>query len=147
MQIPSPAVANWPQYNSFRAGTLVNLGHGLLPDAVPLIDGVCMDDCSENQLSVVVRLGNEGMDPLPADTQLTLYATRDGREEVLYTSALGALVLPGQTSPGVMIALDSAQTAGAQLHLVADDDGQGAGWVIECNEDNNQSEPLETACE
>jgi outer membrane protein assembly factor BamB len=147
MQIPSPAPVNWPLYNSFRAGTLVNLGHGLLPDAVPLIDGVCMDDCGENQLSVVVRLGNKGTESLPADTRLTLYALRNGSEEVLYTSALSAPVLPGQTSPGVMVPLDSSQTAGAQLHLVADDDGQGAGWVIECNEDNNRSEPLETACE
>jgi hypothetical protein len=125
----------------------VNLGHDLLPDAVPLIDGVCLADCGENQLSVVVRVGNEGMEPLPAGTRLTLYALREGSEEILHTAALDALVLPGQTSPGVIIPLDSAQTAGAQLYLVADDDGQGAGWVIECNEDNNRSEPLETACE
>jgi hypothetical protein len=147
MQVPSSAAANWPQYNSFRAGTLVNLGHGLLPDAVPLIEGVCMDGCGENQLSVVVRLGNEGTDPLPASTQLTLYAKRDGNDLVLHTSALGAPVLPGQTSPGVVIPLNSDQAAGAELRLVADDDGLGSGWILECNEDNNQSEPLETACE
>ncbi len=137
LSIPSPVVSNWPDYNSFRSGSLTDSGDRVWVDAVPIMEGICTEFCDEGEAILVVRLGNSGTQDLPAGVPFTIYALHNGQETVVSTLVTTAPIAPGQTSAGYHLSVDPMEITGATLRLAADDDGTGTGHIEECNEDNN----------
>jgi len=146
LEVPSPVPANWPTYNSFRSGSLTNGVDRLWVDAVPVLEGVCTDECDNGQAELIVRLGNSGTQEMPAGIPLTIYALIAETEHTLATLTTTDPIPPGQTTSGYRLSIDPNQVTGATLRLVADDDGTGAGTIEECNEDNNVWVVTEAIC-
>jgi hypothetical protein len=129
--VPTVPLPNWPTYNSFRSGTIDPVSGGALPDAVPVVD-VCNAACDEGRLVVHVAVGNQGMSGLRAHLPVTLYV--DGvAVETAYT---GGVI----QSAGVSEAITFEVAPGATVRVAVDDEGDGDGRVVECNEDNNAGE-------
>jgi hypothetical protein len=139
LSVPAGAAPNWPLYNSFRSGSLVEAGTWGTPDAVPLLDGVCLDACDAGVIQVGVRLGNSGMAVLPGTTPMALYSQKGEDSPVLLATLQGTALSSGEAGPLQVIDVQAAALSGASLVLVADDDGTGTGRVEECNEDNNRA--------
>ena len=137
--VPRGAAPNWPTYNSFRSGSLTEASLGKSPDAIPLIEGTCLDDCPEGRLQVGLRLGNEGMGELRAEVPMSLYAYwgEDDMTHIMTVQSTGA-VASGSTTTTLVVELEAALLWDASLLLVADDDGSGGSSVAECDETNNR---------
>jgi len=139
--VPNPAVPNWPTYNSFRSGSLVEAGSAGTPDAVGLVEGVCLDACEHGFVQVGVRMGNSGAGLVSASVQMALYAeSSDSSRELLGTMEGGTELRSGEVGSIQVIELDVASLSGNSMVLVVDDDGSGTGQLDECSEDNNESE-------
>jgi hypothetical protein len=139
LSVPRGASPNWPIYNSFRSGSLTEASAGKSPDAVPLLEGTCLDDCPEGRLQVGLRLGNEGMGELRAEVPMSLYAywSEDDMIHLLTVQSTGAIPSGGTTTT-LVVELEAALLWDASLLLVADDDGSGGSGVAECDETNNR---------
>ncbi len=129
--VPATPTPNWPTWNTFRSGTVDPVSGGALPDAVPVIE-VCTDACADGRLVVDVAVGNQGMAGLRGGVPVTLYV--DG--VAAGTTWTDAVVGTGGVSAGARFEVAS----GATVRVAVDDDGTGAGRVVECAEDNNAGE-------
>ncbi|MEC7241921.1 MAG: VCBS repeat-containing protein [Myxococcota bacterium] len=135
--LPSPAVANWPIYNSFRSAHLGSPNQGDRYDTLPVIEGICTDECESGTFKVLVRLGNGGLSVLPRGVPMTLYATGATQSEALVTLWSDLPLDSGVSTEPFAVILESDEYGEATLELVSDDDGEGNGLFEECNEDNN----------
>ena len=137
LSVPSPAVANWPIYNSYRSAHLGSPNQGDRYDTIPVIEGVCTDHCDEGSFTVLLRLGNGGMSILPRGVPSTLYATGETQSEALVTLWSDLPIGSGISTEPFTVELESEEYGQATLELRSDDDGEGNGLFEECNEDNN----------
>jgi hypothetical protein len=134
--IPSAADSNWPLHNNFRSGDPQALSSWQAPDPVPVAE-LCMTECVEDRISVVLRAGNAGTAAFEAGVPVSLY-TQPSEPVHLATVWTGASVEPGSASEVLRFELAPSDVLEETLWLVVDDD-DGVGVVPEeCNEDNNQ---------
>ncbi|MEE2751167.1 MAG: VCBS repeat-containing protein [Myxococcota bacterium] len=141
LTIPSPASPNWPTYNSFRSGSLVEANSAGAPDAVALIDGVCLERCDQGVVLVGVRLGNSGAGAVDDTVSMALYAQQADNSLVLLDSLTNPESLrTGEAGAVTVLEVQASALVNATLVLSADDDGAGNGTLSECNEQNNQAE-------
>ena len=137
LTIPTTTPPNWPTYNSFRSASLGDLTDGRRVDAVPVIEGVCLDDCDQGAAFMLIRLGNSGLADLPADIPVTLYAVWGEDTQPIARFWSTEILASGMSTLGYRVDLDPELLLDADLLLVADDDGYGNGTIWECNEENN----------
>jgi hypothetical protein len=76
--IPSSTETNWLSYNSFRSGDLAAAAGGAMSDATVELVEICTEECDEGLLRIVVRIGNGGVQPIPAGMVGSLYARVTG---------------------------------------------------------------------
>jgi len=146
LSVPSPAVANWPIYNSFRSAHLGSPNQGDRFDAVPIIEGVCTDTCEDGYFTVLLRLGNSGKAIMPRSVPSTLYAIGDSESEALITLWSDLPLDGGTSTEPYRLELDAENYGSATLELVSDDDGIEGSLFDECNEENN-SVQIDVSCD
>jgi hypothetical protein len=146
LSLPSPAVHNWPLYNSFRSANLgaPNTGHRF--DTLPVIEGVCTETCEEGVFTVLLRLGNGGKATLPRGVPSTLYATGESESEAIITLWTDLPLDSGTSTEPYVLELDAEMYGQATLEFVSDEDENGSGLFDECNEENN-SVTLKVTCD
>jgi hypothetical protein len=135
--IPRTPATNWLSYNNYRSGDLAAAAGGAMSDATVELVEICTEECAAGLLRVVVRIGNGGVQPLPAGVVGSLYARVEGGWSLLESKATGVEILPARTTPGWVFNIDPARVPLGVLRFVADDDN-GTSWVTECHEDNNE---------
>jgi len=146
LSIPSPATHNWPLYNSFRSAQLGSPNQGGRIDTLPVIEGVCTETCEEGSFKILLRLGNGGMGTLPLGVPSTLYATTDTQSEAIITLWSTSPLGPGTSTEPYILELDAALYGQAELDWVSDEDENGQGHFVECDEENNTTTET-VACE
>jgi len=146
LSLPSPALHNWPIYNSFRSANLGAPNQGDRYDTVPIIEGVCTETCDEGSFKVLLRLGNGGKSILPRGVPSTLYATTETESEALITLWSDLPLDAGTSTEPFILELDSLLYGQATLDWVSDEDENGEGVFEECNEENNLTS-VEVGCD
>ena len=136
--VPTLETNNWtdPGLNNYRQNTQ---GEGVFnaPDLAVLALEVVLDGCPASAL-LRARITNEGSLGAPAGVPVSFYeGTPDARGALLGTVSTSVSLLPGATT--VVELADVALSGEAPYAFVAvvDDDGTGAGIIIECDEDDN----------
>jgi hypothetical protein len=108
-----------------------------MSDATVELVEICTEECDAGLLRIVVRVGNGGVQPLPAGVVGSLYARIEGGWALLETKATGVAILPARTTPGWVFNIDPADVPLGVVRFVVDDDN-GTSWITECHEDNNE---------
>ena len=75
LSIPAVPELNWLEHNTYRSGDPQPMPSWYAPDAVPLAE-VCYTDCPQGQLTLFVRLANEGEQPFAQTCRLRCIPTR-----------------------------------------------------------------------
>jgi hypothetical protein len=135
--IPRSPATNWLSYNNYRSGDLAAAAGGAMSDATVELVEICTEECDAGLLRIVVRVGNGGVQPLPAGVVGSLYARIEGGWALLETKATGVAILPARTTPGWVFNIDPADVPLGVVRFVVDDDN-GTSWITECHEDNNE---------
>lgn len=135
--IPATTETNWLSYNSFRSGDLAAAAGGAMSDATVELVEICTEECDEGLLRIVVRIGNGGVQPIPAGMVGSLYARVTGGWSLLETKTTAIEIMPARTTPGWVFDVDPDRVPLGVVRFVADDDG-GESWLTECHEDNNE---------
>ena len=130
LAVPASPVPSWPEPNTFRAATALSRP-GL--DATALVGEICSTRCDEGLQRVVLRVGNQGTDPLPAGVTIDVYAMVAGTPVLLDSAETTTALEPGETSPGVPFDLDLTYLTDRQIQVVVD----GQNRHIECDEEDN----------
>lgn len=134
--VPDAEMSSWTTHNSYRRNTQGEV-EGCAPDLIPL--DLAIDPAACNDLSVSVWVKNQGCLGVGPGVNVAFYEADLGLLGVVQTSgALG----PGAAEK---VSLDVA-AAGSEpfsVRAVVDDDGAGMGLLNECDEANNEHEPVE----
>ena len=136
LSIPSKPVPNWPTFNNFRSGDITPNEGALLADAVPVWVDLCLDDCDEGFVQIVVQLGNRGLSDLGTGHPVQLvWESPAGEETVLDTVSTTFNVISGMTSAGLVFRVPADSLS-----------GDGTLWVVvpemadyvDCDPTNNR---------
>jgi hypothetical protein len=143
--IPAVPDANWLSYNSFRSGDLSAAAGGAYSDALPEHVEICLDDCDQGLLQVVVRVGNGGVDDMPSSVPVSLYSLQGSQATFIESQDTVQVVPAGETTYGMVYTIDASEVPSGRLRVVVDDDN-GLQTLQECHEDNNIWETEDAAC-
>jgi hypothetical protein len=143
--IPAVPDANWLSYNNFRSGDLSSATGGATADALPEHVEICLDDCDEGMLQVVVRVGNGGVDDMPSGVPISIYALQGQQATFLQSQDTVQTVLAGETTYGLVFDIPVSDVPSGRLRVLVDDDN-GLETIQECHEDNNEWETEDAAC-
>jgi len=135
--IPASPSSNWLTYNSFRSGDLAAASGGAMTDATAQFVEACNEECDAGMLRVVFRIGNGGVEALPAGVSGAVYTRADSGWRLLDTQVSTEDIAPGDTTSGWVFELDPDEVGEGPIRFSADNDGTG-GWLTECKEDNNE---------
>lgn len=148
LSIPSPAVANWPTWNSFRSGDIDPISGRLMVDARPVLSDTCARECRQGILGIAYQVGNHGLADMRAEVPVTVYAVDGEQRHRLETVWTEHTTPTGWSSDGFVLRIDLADLPDRAIEIVVDDDGTGGGVVTECHEDNNaRVYDLSSVCE
>ncbi|MBO84264.1 MAG: hypothetical protein CL927_02805 [Deltaproteobacteria bacterium] len=136
LSIPAPAVSNWPTHNNFRSGDPQPLASWQVADPVPVAE-LCLSECEEGRISVLVRAGNSGSVDFDAGVPVSLY-TQPSDPVHLGTEWTTQSVAPGAASAVLRFELAPSDVLEEALWLVVDDDNGAEIVLEECLEDNNE---------
>ncbi len=137
LSLPTPAVSNWPTYNTFRSGSLSPMSGGATPDAIPYVTS-CANPCADGRLEVLVRVGNGGMAVMRGRVPVSAYAEVGGQRVFLQTLYTGPITAPGWNSATLEFHLHPEDVPEGVVWIVVDD-ADGVQEVAECHEDNNEA--------
>jgi outer membrane protein assembly factor BamB len=148
LSIPSPAVANWPTWNSFRSGDIDPISGTKMVDARPLLVEICHRDCPRGTIGIAYQIGNHGLADMRANVPISVYAVDGETRTLLVTEWTTETTPAGWSSDGFVLRIALEDIPGGAIEIVADDDGTGSGVVTECHEDNNaRTYDLSQVCE
>lgn len=139
--IPATPDTNWATYNNFRSGDMTAALPGAdYPDLFALIDDVCTLFCSEGDITVKGRVGNQGYAPVFKDIEVVLYAVTSAGDVELDRLNLTGGINSGSLRESFTFELTGIDTS-AILDLRVEVDGGNAaadnGAYTECDETNN----------
>ena len=143
--IPQNPEVNWLSYNSYRSGDMSIDAGGSFADALLEHAEICMNDCDEGYLQVVVRVGSGGVLDLPAGVSVSLYSLQGARAVFLESRQTEAALAPGETTLAMVFRIDPAMVPEGRIRVRVDDEN-GLGLVDECHEDNNVWETEDAVC-
>ena len=146
--IPAVAARNWDSYNNFRSGDLVP-GEGYAgPDLINTVEGVCIDECSEDRLLVWVSAANAGFVDVDTDVELKLMGEMDdGSSRILGTYTITDTLVAGMSQDAVQFVVEPVPGGLAHVYAKIDDgNNSGLSVVEECLEDNNEDRWNENLC-
>jgi hypothetical protein len=143
--IPAVPDANWLSYNSFRSGDLSAAAGGAFSDALPEHVEICLDDCDQGLLQVVVRVGNGGVDDMPASVPVSLYSLQGSTATFIEAQDTVQIVPAGETTYGIVYEIPVSSVPTGRLRVVVDDEN-GLEILQECHEDNNVWETEDAIC-
>lgn len=135
LTLPAPALANWPEHNTFRSGDLALASAGRTPDAIPYAEA-CTDPCMGGRIDLLVRVGNGGMSGMRGNVPVSLYAEVGGERVWLASQRTGGPIGSGANGGTLHFRVDPADVPEGVAWVVVDDD-DGVQQVSECHEDNN----------
>ncbi len=144
-EIPANPEVNWLSYNNFRSGDMSSSTGGAWTDALLEHAEICLDDCDDGILQVVVRIGNAGVIDLPAGVMVSLYSMEGGRAVFVESQNTVQEIASGETTYGMVFELDPALIPEGHVRVRVDDDN-GLGVIGECHEDNNTWETEDAIC-
>lgn len=109
---------------------------------------VSLEGCPES-LRLRARIENVGSLGVPAGVPVAFYETLPGGPELIGVATTEDALLPGQTTT-VELEVSIADLRGDtefEFRVSADDDGEGGGVVVECNEGGNADALEGVACD
>ena len=137
LSIPTTFDPGFVQHNTWHSAIPTDLD-AVGVDLVAEVVDVCTDDCDTGVFRLTVRMANTGPEDMAVPVALTVYAELDGSLTPIHTESLSDTLASGWTTAGIELALDASLLVGAtSLVVAADDDGTGAGILVECSETNN----------
>lgn len=136
--VPANPDTNWLSYNNFRSGDMTAGSGGVYPDAVPEIVEICTEECDEERLRVVVRVGNAGMDDLPVGVSIAVYGSYGAAWVLLETRFTSEVVASGDTTEGMVFDLNPKYVDASIKVVVADD--PDSAFFVDCHSDNDSVE-------
>ncbi len=138
-RVPQAQEKPWLAHNSFRQNFPPNNWAGFpLPDLIVESTGPCEGEGGPTDTRLGVRVGNQGSADAAGGIAVTLYDVSGEQPELLATEYLAGATA-GELVPPVYMAYDASLTNGP-FEIVVDDEGQGGGVVVECDEENNAGE-------
>ncbi len=144
-EIPANPSPNWLSYNNFRSGDMASSTGGAWTDALLEHAELCMDDCDEGLIQLVIRVGNAGVIDLPAGVVVSVYSMEGGQEVFLVSQETTQDVPSGETTYGMVFEFLPDEIPEGSLRVRVDDDN-GISVIGECHEDNNVWETDEAIC-
>ena len=140
LTVPAEPEAHWiVGPNAFRQGAFQSQGAHIAPDLVATLSVSCRANCPQSERTLF-HVENRGPNDVAAGIPWAVYGVDEQQARTLLVQ--GQLVTPlaaGRASEAQTLELDAVEVEGyANLVLVVDDDGTGAGLHNECNEDNNE---------
>ena len=127
LSIPANPTPNWDLYNNFRSGAISRQIGASLPDGLLDFD-VCLTECAQNRVKFAVQVGNQGVGPLRAGTQLLAYTDFD---TLVTVKALPDDIPSMGVSDPIEFEVDADQILNGVLrvNLDVDDCGDGNNWI------------------
>jgi hypothetical protein len=147
--IPAKADRNIDIYNNFRSGDITAGSGGFtLPDLVPVVEDVCLDECGETNLVVWVSVANRGFEDISEDFELVLWGVlKDGTEERLGNTTITDTVPAGMTIDATEFRVDGFPKKLQSIYATVDGGNDSSRSVVdECDETNNEDEWKESLC-
>jgi len=141
--VPKEPVPPWLAHNVFRARPTVDTE--ALPNLQVGIVDACVGTCEGGPVKISWVVANVGGAPVRAGTRISLYRM-ERFERVPMDSRLLGSIPPGTSLPAGVFELEPDEL-GDGLLIIVDDDGNGRGWVEECNEEDNWVAFEEQLCE
>ncbi len=127
LTIPANPTPNWQLYNNFRSGAISRQIGASLPDGTLDFD-VCLTECANDVVRFAVQVGNQGLGPLRAGTQILAYTDFD--------TLISVKAVPDDVpSMGVSdpiefeVSADQILNGVLRVNLDIDDCGDGNNWI------------------
>jgi hypothetical protein len=147
--VPQDELPNWrqPGLNDFRQNVQTkNLFAA--PDLVPR-DFNSLDDKCAAQITLVVRVLNQGAATVPAGVPVTFYRSTPMPTTLGTVLTQGALLAGASETVSLdipVLALGGNSDTIQNVYVVVNDDGTGHGTIHECDETNNTSPTIPVSC-
>jgi uncharacterized repeat protein (TIGR01451 family) len=133
--IPAQPERGWLTHNSFRANLPPETGAFAAPDLTA--GRITFDLAALPRVGIGARIGNAGRAPVALGVAVAFYTGNPAAGgELLGTLRIERRLLPGDFVD-VRGDFELPLGASAEIRVVADDDGTGAGRENECDETNN----------
>jgi hypothetical protein len=127
LSIPANPTPNWQLYNNFRSGAISRQIGASLPDGTLDFD-VCLTECAQNIIRFAVQVGNQGLGPLRAGTQLLAYTDFDTL--VTVKAIPDDIPSMGVSQPiEFEVEADKILNGVLRVNLDIDDCGDGNNWI------------------
>jgi len=148
LSVPSPAVPNWPTWNSFRSGDIDPISGTRMVDARPVLADICARECRQGLIGISYQIGNHGLADMRFGVPVSVYAVHGDERVLIETEWTTAITAAGWSSDGFVLRLPRDLLIDDTIEIVVDDDGFGGSVVTECHEDNNaRTYDLSDVCE
>ncbi|WP_224372509.1 FG-GAP repeat domain-containing protein [Hyalangium versicolor] len=146
--IPAHPVSHWlkPKLNTFHSNVANYFGDGPSPFAAPdLAVTQAAGACDGAVLSIGANVVNQGGTPVAAGLKVAFYLGNpaSGGSLLGVTTVTGPIAAGESTFVSLLV---SRLAADAEIFIVADDDGTGAGRDLECIESNNSGTAVTVGC-
>ncbi len=127
LSIPANPTPNWQLYNNFRSGAISRQIGASLPDGTLDLD-VCLTECAQDTIKFAVQVGNQGLGPLRAGTQILAYTDFDTL--VTVKAVPDDIPSMGLSNPiEFEVESDKILNGVLRVNLDIDDCGDGNNWV------------------
>ncbi len=145
VEIPGYEDPPWLDYGGWRQAS--PSGSGGVGDLTGTILEVCQTECEMGSLTVWFAVANLGGGELTGSVEVSFFANRDGALTLAGTYTVPDAPDGGFQTEGYAVELPASSFGdGANLVMIVDSSGGGAGDFIECDEENNLAYFAEDLC-
>ena len=141
--IPTNPDPNWLTFNNFRSGDMTAALPGAdYADLIGQIDEICNLFCDDDELTVTVRVANQGFAAVADPVEVVLYGiTSDGEVELGRTDIQGGIAsgIMGSTVMFELSGVDVTTLTNMRVEVDGGDSATDGGAHMECNEENNSA--------
>ncbi|MFT7520501.1 MAG: hypothetical protein ACI9MC_002650 [Kiritimatiellia bacterium] len=147
LSIPADAEPNFTTHNTWHSAVdPTRLREGLKELEVVVMD-VCDVACDEGVFYLLARVVNRSVSDLPPGIQVTAYAVTSEGTRALQTLATVETAQSGTIGEVITFELSADDVRGVDsIRVVIDDDGNGVGQYLECDELNNADAYSDATC-
>ncbi len=137
--IPRDQDTNWLTYNNFRSGDLTpGVGYSG-PDLIAKIEDICVDECSQGNVTVWVTVGNQGYTDVTDPFKIEVIGETDTGEVILKSVDWTVGLVMGHQSDSLSIELTGVPTPLYNIRVAVDGgNSESLSEISECYETNNE---------
>ena len=135
-RVPTNPLPNWYEYNNFRSGNLQARTGNRQADVYPVIVLACTDECTQERMTFLVALGNQGTLDIEQEVIVEMWGIRnDGTRSILDVLIWEDGIAAGEQTEGFEFELQIPLSESfVDIMAVAD----SVSLIEECDESNNE---------